>query len=93
MGLPSTLYDRPQGNRRVMFLELIAWAIAQVEAPRSPAEFAHFERGPIAARMANGWGHHPWPGAKDHERFQARHRPRQRVTVQNGGYIARPGAD
>jgi hypothetical protein len=77
-----------------MFLELVAWSIAQAEAPRTQAEFARFEGELERTRHANGWGRMPWPKATEPERFLQHVRDLANgFTVLHGGYSAPPGAD
>ena len=91
---PKDLYSRSVENRRVMFLELLAWAVAQAEAPRSKEEFRKLEGNLIEARGATGWGQHPWSRATDPERFLKHVRDiAVGFTAGQGAYIARPGSD
>lgn len=91
---PEDLYSRSVENRRVMFLELLAWAVAQAEAPRSREEFRKLEVSLIEARVATGWGQHPWLKATDPERFLKHvHDVAVGFTTGRGAYTARPGAD
>lgn len=87
---PTDLYERSMDNRRIMFLELVAWAIAEAERPVTRVAFGRFEAELKAARLANGWGPMPWPRAKDPERF-AKHVESlaNGFTVLNGGYLSR----
>ena len=65
----AKLYGRSQANRRVMLLELMAWAIWKVESCEARAEFAAFEQELREVRERE-WDHYPWPGAKEPERFR-----------------------
>lgn len=87
---PADLYGRPLGNRRIMFLELVAWAIEQIEAPRTREAFEAFEQELQRARVENGWGSLPWPRATDPERFLTHvERLAEGFTIGNGEYVAR----
>jgi hypothetical protein len=64
----ADLYRRSAGNRRVMFLELMAWAIISIEGFESREGFAQFRAG--ATRLARaGMVRHPWNGATEREPF------------------------
>jgi hypothetical protein len=68
----TALYARSVENRRVMFLELVAWAIQQAEQAAARGEVTAFTSNLVWCRERD-WKPHPWPGAaKDPERF-ARH--------------------
>jgi hypothetical protein len=55
----TKLYSRSKENRRVMFLELMAWAINQAEQHGDDRPF--FEQ--LVANRQRRWGDRPWAGA------------------------------
>jgi hypothetical protein len=61
---------RSQDNRRVLLLELLAWAIVRAESFATKEEFVAFEEELREARTAI-WGARPWSGAKEQDRFLA----------------------
>jgi hypothetical protein len=67
---PAKLYSRGQEGRRILFLELIAWAIVQAEAHETREEWDYFAN-QLASARREVWGERPWPGAKDNDTFFA----------------------
>jgi hypothetical protein len=64
----TDLYARSPENRRIMLLELMAWAIYQAETCGTRAEFAAFEQELREVRKQE-WGKLPWFKAHDPARF------------------------
>jgi hypothetical protein len=69
----AALYSgRSVENRRVMFLELVAWAIQEAEQAAARGEIATFASD-LASNRERHWKPMPWKGAaNDPDRF-ARH--------------------
>jgi hypothetical protein len=90
----ADLYGRSLGHRRILFLELIAWAIKQAEAPRTRAEFGRFEAALQRARVADWgtlpWPTLPWPKATDGERFERYVRDLANGFYRVGRQLSRP---
>jgi hypothetical protein len=57
----TRLYKRSKQNRRVLFLELMAWAINQAEVHGEDKAF--FDA--LIANREKRWAHRPWPGAAE----------------------------
>lgn len=58
-------------NRRVLLLELLAWAIYNIESCE-PDELREFEREPREVREEQ-WGIHPWSSAANDKDKYLRH--------------------
>jgi hypothetical protein len=58
----SKLYRRSPKNRRVLFLELLVWAIHNAEQVRSREEFKEFEA-ELREVRESVWSQRPWRGA------------------------------
>lgn len=85
------LYEkRSVKNRRVTFLELVAWAIGVIEDLPDEAAFRRFEESLQRARREGGWGTTPWPKATQPDRFHEHvARMAEGFTVRRGDYAAR----
>ncbi|HMJ36173.1 MAG TPA: hypothetical protein VK501_19895 [Baekduia sp.] len=89
-GRPSAeaLYDRSVGNRRIMFLELVAWAIVQIE--QQPPEALSRFTGELEMSRRREWRELPWPGAaKDEERLERHVLDLARTFTGSGEYALR----
>jgi hypothetical protein len=64
------LYSRGQDGRRILFLELIAWAITQAEEPDTRGKWDAFTH-ELTMTRDKVWGKRPWPNAIDNETFLA----------------------
>lgn len=65
----SKLYRRSEANRRVLFLELVAWAIFNIEECATLEEYEAFEQ-ELRDLRKREWGERPWSSATDAERFE-----------------------
>jgi hypothetical protein len=64
----AKLYSRGQEKRRIMFLELMAWAIYNVETIETWRQWESFTKELVETRE-QVWGARPWPGATDNDAF------------------------
>lgn len=64
----SRLYSRGQEKRRVMFLELMVWAIHCIESIETRREWEAFTAELVETRK-EVWGDRPWPKATDNDAF------------------------
>lgn len=65
---PEILYATSKAHRRVLFLELMAWAIRQAEED-DDGEF----RDELKEHRQGHWGNRPWPGAAKNEDDYLKH--------------------
>jgi hypothetical protein len=84
----EALYERSAGNRRIMFLELVAWAIVQIE--QQPPEALSRFTGELEMSRRREWHEMPWPGAaKDEQRFERHVLDLARTFAGSGEYALR----
>ncbi len=65
----SALYRRSQANRRLLLLELIAWATYKAETIKTKEEFEAFEA-ELRDVRSKQWGDRPWSGATKPEAYE-----------------------
>lgn len=84
------LYARSVDKRRIMFLELVASAVAVTENLPDEAAFRRFEERLKQARLDNGWGVMPWVKAPHPKEFP-KHVARlaEGSTTRGGEYVGR----
>jgi hypothetical protein len=59
---PEALYRKSKDHRRVLFLELMAWAISEIERYDMTAE--------LEEHKLRIWGERPWSGATNADEFK-----------------------
>jgi hypothetical protein len=65
---PAKLYGRSEDYKRVLFLELMAWAIYSMETIDTRREWESFTKELVDTRE-RVWGARPWSNATDNDTF------------------------
>jgi len=66
----EVLYRRDKTERRVMILELMAWAVRKAERIHADPEEARAFREELKRTRCETWGRRPWPKIEKDDRFR-----------------------